>query len=118
MQDLQWADMAFVSAMVVQRDAARSAIARCKAAGVKVVAGGPLFLGEYTQFEEVDHFVLNEAELTLPQFLTDLEHGCAKRVYESEGFADTTSDAGAVVGPARPEVLRHHGDPVLARLPV
>ena len=89
-QDLQWADMAFVSAMVVQRDAARSAIERCKAAGVKVVAGGPLFLGEYTQFEEVDHFVLNEAELTLPQFLIDLEHGCAKPVYESAEFADTT----------------------------
>ena len=55
--------------MVVQREAARSAIGRCKAAGVKVVAGGPLFTDEYEQFEDVDHFVLNEAELTLPPFL-------------------------------------------------
>src|SRR5512142_615862 len=40
--DLKWADMAFVSAMVIQREAAREAITRCKAAGLRVVAGGPL----------------------------------------------------------------------------
>jgi radical SAM superfamily enzyme YgiQ (UPF0313 family) len=88
-QDLEWADMAFVSAMVVQRDAARGVIGRCKEAGVKVVAGGPLFVGEYPQFEDVDHFVLNEAELTLPEFLSDLEVGSARRVYSSTEFADT-----------------------------
>ena len=88
-KDLEWADMAFVSAMVVQREAARVVIGRCKEAGLTVVAGGPLFVGEYTQFEDVDHFVLNEAELTLPAFLSDLEGGCAKRVYTSDEFADT-----------------------------
>jgi radical SAM superfamily enzyme YgiQ (UPF0313 family) len=88
-RDLQWADMAFVSAMVVQRDAAHTAIARCKAAGLTVVAGGPLFGDEYQQFEDVDHFVLNEAELTLPSFLADLKQGCAQRVYTSTEFADT-----------------------------
>lgn len=88
-QDLGWADMAFVSAMVVQREAARSAIARCKAVGIKVVAGGPLFIHEYAQFEDVDHFILNEAELTLPPFLADLEQGCARQVYRTSEFADT-----------------------------
>jgi radical SAM superfamily enzyme YgiQ (UPF0313 family) len=89
-RDLEWAEIAFVSAMVVQRDAARAVIARCKAAGLKVVAGGPLFIYEHEQFEDVDHFVLNEAELTLPPFLADLERGCTQRVYRSDGFADTT----------------------------
>src|SRR5512138_2667006 len=42
-QDLAWADMAFISGMDVQRDSAFEAIARCKAAGLPVVAGGPLF---------------------------------------------------------------------------
>ena len=87
--DLKWADMAFVSAMVIQREAARAAIARCKAAGLRVVAGGPLFIHEYEGFKDVDHFVLNEAELTLPSFLTDLESGCAQRIYTSSEFADT-----------------------------
>lgn len=86
--DLAWADMAFISAMVVQRTSAQQVIARCKAAGLQVVAGGPLFTAEHEQFEEVDHFVLNEAELTLPPFLRDLEQGCAERVYTTGKFPD------------------------------
>jgi radical SAM superfamily enzyme YgiQ (UPF0313 family) len=87
-EDLSWADMAFIGGMAVQRNSARQIIARCKAAGLKIVAGGPLFTGEYDQFEDVDHFVLNEAELTLPPFLADLEKGCAKHVYETSEFCD------------------------------
>jgi len=85
---LSWADMAFIGGMAVQRNSARQIIARCKAAGLKIVAGGPLFTSEYDQFEDVDHFMLNEAELTLPAFLADLEKGCAKHVYETTGFCD------------------------------
>ncbi|HTP02143.1 MAG TPA: B12-binding domain-containing radical SAM protein [Anaerolineales bacterium] len=87
--DLEWSDMVFVSAMAVQREAARAVIARSKAAGKKVIAGGPLFIHEYQDFRDVDHFVLNEAELTLPPFLADLEEGCAQPVYSSTAFADT-----------------------------
>jgi radical SAM superfamily enzyme YgiQ (UPF0313 family) len=87
-KDLEWADYVFVSAMVVQRDSAYKVIARCKKAGVKVVAGGPLFTLEYEHFSDVDHFVLNEAELTLPPFLADLERGCAQRVYATTEFPD------------------------------
>jgi radical SAM superfamily enzyme YgiQ (UPF0313 family) len=87
-QDLAWADYAFISGMVVQRESARQIISRCKKAGLKVVAGGPLFINEYQQFEEVDHFVLNEAELTLPPFLADLADGCAKHVYKTSEFCD------------------------------
>lgn len=85
-KDLSWADCVFVSGMVVQRDSARQAIARCKEAGLRVVAGGPLFTSEHEQFEQVDHFVLNEAEITLPMFLADLERGCAQRTYTSSEF--------------------------------
>ncbi len=87
-KDLAWADCAFISAMIVQRDPARRIAARLKAAGLKVVAGGPLFTSEHEQFEDVDHFILNEAELTLPPFLADLKRGCPKRVYSSAEFAD------------------------------
>jgi radical SAM superfamily enzyme YgiQ (UPF0313 family) len=87
-KDLAWADYAFISGMVVQRESAREIIARCKEAGLKTVGGGPLFTSEHEQFGDVDHFVLNEAELTLPPFLEDLGKGCAKRIYETSEFCD------------------------------
>jgi len=87
-EDLAWADYAFISAMVVQRKSARQTIARCKEAGLKVVAGGPLFTSEYERFDEVDHFVLNEAELTLPAFLADYTHGNLQRLYTTPEYAD------------------------------
>ena len=87
-EDLGWADYALIGAMTVQRESARQIIARCKAAGLLVVAGGPLFTSEHEQFEQVDHFVLNEAELTLPPFLADLRHGRARRLYRTSEFAD------------------------------
>ena len=85
---LDWADMVFVSAMTVQRDSAKAIIARSKRAGVTVVAGGPIFVSEYEDFEEVDHFVLNEAEITLPLFLADLAKGEPERIYTTDEFPD------------------------------
>ncbi|MBN1513524.1 MAG: DUF4070 domain-containing protein [Phycisphaerae bacterium] len=87
-RDLDWADCAFISAMGVQRESAQRIIARCKGAGLRVVAGGPLFTGEPEAFDPVDHMVLNEAELTLPGFLQDMLQGSPRRVYASAQFAD------------------------------
>jgi radical SAM superfamily enzyme YgiQ (UPF0313 family) len=84
--DLAWADYVFISAMIVQRDSAHALIARCKEAGVKVVAGGPLFTMEHANFPDVDHFVLNEAELTLPPFLADLANHCAQHIYTTTEY--------------------------------
>ena len=87
-RDLAWADVVFVSAMIAQRASAQDLIARCRAAGKRIVAGGPLFTSEHSQFPEVDHFVLNEAELTLPPFLRDLAAGGAKPLYATAEFPD------------------------------
>jgi radical SAM superfamily enzyme YgiQ (UPF0313 family) len=83
-KDIKWADMVFISAMVVQKDSAKSVIKRCNKLGATVVAGGPLFTTQYEDFPCVDHFVLDEAEITLPPFLADLEHGCLQRMYSSK----------------------------------
>jgi radical SAM superfamily enzyme YgiQ (UPF0313 family) len=87
-RDLAWADAALLSAMVVQRESAREVIARCKQAGLTVIAGGPLFTMEPDEFPEVDHFVLNEAELTLPPFLSDLAQGRPQRMYVTADHPD------------------------------
>jgi len=88
--ELEWADIAFISAMAVQQKSAREIIALCRSADKKVVAGGPLFTAGYEQFPDVDHFVLNEAELTLPPFLEDLSNGVPEKFYTTEAFPDIT----------------------------
>ncbi|MBI5795195.1 MAG: B12-binding domain-containing radical SAM protein [Planctomycetes bacterium] len=87
-EDLGWADYAFISATSVQRGSVRQVISRCKEISVTVVAGGPLFTTEYEHFKDVDHLVLNEAEVTLPPFLADLERGCARHIYMTSEFAN------------------------------
>jgi len=83
-KDIEWADYVFISAMAVQRASTKNVIERCNQLGTKIVAGGPLFTTEHEAFEGIDHFVLNEAEVTLSPFIEDLKKGCAKRVYTTD----------------------------------
>ena len=89
-KDILWADYVFISAMIVQRESTHATIARCHALGKKVVAGGPLVSTEFEEFDDVDHLVLDEAEITLPLFLADMEKGVAKHIYTSSEQPDIT----------------------------
>jgi radical SAM superfamily enzyme YgiQ (UPF0313 family) len=86
--DLLWADYVFLGGMSIQAESARKVIERCNEAGTPVVAGGPLFTARHEEFPGVDHFVLNEAEITLPAFVDDLRNGHPKRLYATTGWAD------------------------------
>ncbi len=86
--DLAWADIVLISAMTIQRPATEKLIARCRAAGVKMVGGGPLFSCEPEAYPEVDHLVLGECESVLPEFLADLERGEARHQYQAATFPD------------------------------
>ncbi|MFZ5865493.1 MAG: B12-binding domain-containing radical SAM protein [Thermodesulfobacteriota bacterium] len=90
-QALQWADMVFISAMLVQKTSCREVIDRAHKFGKKVVGGGPLFTSLMEEFEDVDHLVLNEGEVTLPRFLKDLGEGHAQHVYSSPERPDITT---------------------------
>jgi len=87
-KEIEWADYVFISAMVVQTDSVKEVIARCNKLKTRVVAGGPLFTTGYEEFEGIDHFVLGEAEVTLPQFLTDLAQGHPQPIYTSDERPD------------------------------
>lgn len=90
--DITQADFVFLSAMSIQSESAIEVIKRCGALNTKIVAGGPLFTSSHESFEGIDHFVLDEAEITLPLFLNDLEQGHPKMIYRSEGkWADVTT---------------------------
>jgi radical SAM superfamily enzyme YgiQ (UPF0313 family) len=82
-EDLQWADLVMISAMIVQKDSAQETIKRARAFGKTIVAGGPLWAKESSHTDPVDHVIIGEAELLLSQFVEDFQSGCAKPVYES-----------------------------------
>jgi radical SAM superfamily enzyme YgiQ (UPF0313 family) len=81
--DIEWADVVFCSAMLVQKDSLRRVVALCKAEGKRVVIGGPYVTTGAEHLPEADHIFLGEAETTLPEFVRDLERGAAKRVYQA-----------------------------------
>lgn len=89
-KDIEWADMVFISAMIVQKDSAQEIINRCKNKGKIIVAGGPVFTTQYEKFEGVDHFILNEAEITLPEFINDFNNHISKSIYTSDLRPDVT----------------------------
>ncbi|MBU0980089.1 MAG: B12-binding domain-containing radical SAM protein [Nanoarchaeota archaeon] len=89
-EDLMWADLVLISAMIVQQDSAKEIISRCRSLDRKVVAGGPLFTTGHEKFGMVDHLVLDEAEVTLPMFLEDLKDGKPKHIYTSKERPDIT----------------------------
>ncbi|MCE5340035.1 MAG: B12-binding domain-containing radical SAM protein [Planctomycetaceae bacterium] len=79
--DIKWADYVFISAMFIQKNSAGIVVERCNKLKVKVVAGGPLFTSFPELIPNVDYLVLNEAEITLPDFLEDLANNCVKPIY-------------------------------------
>jgi radical SAM superfamily enzyme YgiQ (UPF0313 family) len=87
-EDIQWADYVFLSAMRIHKGSVERIIDRCKAQGAKIVAGGPLFTCGYERQQEIDHLVLDEAEVTLPAFLKDLEAGHPQHLYTSHERAN------------------------------
>ena len=86
--DIKWADYVFISAMAVQRASVEEVVRRCRKLSTPIVAGGPLFTEQYDEFDEVDHLVLNEAEVSLPLFLEDLENGRPRHLYASHERPD------------------------------
>src|SRR2546422_5837784 len=81
--DIEWADIVFATAMLVQKDSLRDAVKRCKARGKRVVLGGPYVTTTIEDLPEADHIFIGEAETTLPQFIKDLERGEAQRTYKA-----------------------------------
>ncbi len=90
-EDILWADIVFISAMSIQSESANEVIKRCKKLNAKIAAGGPLFTSSPELYQHIDYLVLNEAEITLPQFLNDLSEGKPQHEYTSEDWADITA---------------------------
>ncbi|MFW6137212.1 MAG: B12-binding domain-containing radical SAM protein [Candidatus Aminicenantaceae bacterium] len=85
-QDILWADFVFLSGMNIHLASFKKILRRCNQLDTKVVAGGPLATTHHRELMGVDHFVLNEAEVTLKPFIEDVKKGRPQHVYQSHEF--------------------------------
>ncbi|MEN6624219.1 MAG: radical SAM protein, partial [Smithella sp.] len=91
-KDMEWADYVMISAMLIQKNSVDAILKECARMGKKVIAGGPLFTDKPEDYEtSVDHLILNEAESTLPLFLSDLKNGSPRKIYRSGDFPSLQS---------------------------
>jgi radical SAM superfamily enzyme YgiQ (UPF0313 family) len=81
--DIEWADLVFASAMLVQRDSLSQVVELCKARGKRVAVGGPFVSSSVERLGQADYIFVGEAETTLPEFIRDLERGDPKPTYEA-----------------------------------
>jgi radical SAM superfamily enzyme YgiQ (UPF0313 family) len=82
-EDIEWADIIFVSAMIVQKESLHEAVELCKARGKPVAVGGPYVSTSAEQLPAADYIFVGEAETTLPEFVRDFERGSPRRVYQA-----------------------------------
>ena len=81
--DLKWADVALLSGMLVHKKDLLALLARCKAAGVRTVIGGPVTSSVEELPQHADHVVIGEAEELIAALSEDLERGAAKPRYQA-----------------------------------
>jgi radical SAM superfamily enzyme YgiQ (UPF0313 family) len=88
--DLAWADVVFLSGMIVQGPSMKEQIARAKRHGVRTVVGGPIVSAKDPAIAEADHAVEGEAEEIISQLAADLERGEAQPHYFQKQWSDVT----------------------------
>jgi radical SAM superfamily enzyme YgiQ (UPF0313 family) len=80
-EDVTWADVVFISSMIVQKDSFNEIVKLCNNLNTPVAAGGPYPMTNCEDILGVDHFILGEVEETFSGFLTDFQKGTAKHIY-------------------------------------
>lgn len=82
--DIEWADIVFLSAMIVQKDSLEQVVRRARALGKRIAVGGPYVSTSSESLPDADHIFIGEAETTLPEFVNDIEIGIGKKVYKAD----------------------------------
>lgn len=86
--DLEWADLVCISAMVVQKKSMHEVTRRCREIGVPVAAGGPYPTSYVDEIEDVDYLVLDEVEDTFAGFIKEFSEGKAHHIYRASKKPD------------------------------
>ncbi|MGH9452544.1 MAG: B12-binding domain-containing radical SAM protein [Terriglobia bacterium] len=81
--DLEWADLALLSGMLVQKDSLLAILARCRAHRLPTVVGGPVTSSVEELRRHADTIVIGEAEDLIHGLSRDLEEGRTEPVYKA-----------------------------------
>ena len=81
--DLDWADVAMLSGMLIHKHDLLAILARCRRRGLRTVIGGPVTSSVQELPLYADHVVIGEAENQIAALAADLERGSAKPVYRA-----------------------------------
>ncbi len=82
--DLQWADVAMLSGMLVHKRDLLAILARCRSRGLRTVIGGPVTSSVQELPLHADHVVIGEAEDLVAGLAGDLEQGTARPIYRAQ----------------------------------
>jgi radical SAM superfamily enzyme YgiQ (UPF0313 family) len=83
----EWADVAILSAMIVQKQDLLAQIRAAKQRGKKVAVGGPYptSIPEDSLEAGADYLILDEGEITLPLFVEAIQQGEPRGIFRSNG---------------------------------
>jgi len=90
--DWEWCDLVILSAMIVQRSDFQSLIQKAVRLGKKVAVGGPYptSVPQDTLDAGAQFLILDEGEMTVPQFLEAIERGDTQGIFRSSEKPDVT----------------------------
>jgi radical SAM superfamily enzyme YgiQ (UPF0313 family) len=91
-EDLLWADLVMVSAMIAQRTDTLATLDRARALNRRTFIGGPWASSEPDLLlNHADHVLVGEAEEVFPAIASALEQGTASRLYRVDDKPDMTN---------------------------
>ena len=88
--ELAWADVVFLSGMMVQGPSMKKVIDRARERGLPTVVGGPIASTKDPSIADADHIVEGEAEELISILAKDLEDGGAREHYKAPVLPDLT----------------------------
>jgi radical SAM superfamily enzyme YgiQ (UPF0313 family) len=91
--DILWADVVFISAMLIQKESVCGLVERCGEFGVLAAVGGPMVTAEpdvLATLKVPPVVIVGEGERVFGRFLRDLSRGrdCVKRSYAAGAFCE------------------------------
>ncbi len=81
-EDVDWAELVFIGGQIFQQSEHLRLIDYFRTRGKTVIIGGPDATSSPHLYDDANHLILGEAEVTLPEFLRDYLSGSAKHRYE------------------------------------